>query len=371
MTDDRLKFSAWQLAVVVAATGTGSQIILAPADFIKDTGQWGWITICLGAAVFFFFSFLMLKLAAAFPDKPFTFYSRDLAGKYIGGFVCLWFLLVFYLQFCTILQGFSRVVAFTMFVRTPKEAVAILFLCLCIYGALQSWKTIVRIQEVLIFTALIPLFIMWMTSFLNFNHENLLPLIPRDPVKTVKAVYSTWNFYSGYEVILILYPLIHRLGVSKVRTIAIAFGSMAVFFAIIMIITVGVLTAKTAASLSIPTLLVIKGVEIPGTFLERLELYLVYLWLPVVYDTMVIFLAVPARILADWTGRGDYRHYVIALAVISLIAGVPLEYAIIAEKAGALATAIGVSFSAVVVPALLIAVKLKQRKGKRCVGEPV
>lgn len=366
---ERIEFSAWQLAVAVAATGTGSQIVLAPANFIKATGQWGWITIFLGAAVFYGFAFLMLKLAAAFPDQPFTSYTRQLTGKYIGVLISIWLALVFYLQFCTILHGFSREVTFSMFVRTPEAAVGILFLLLCTYGALQSWKTIVRIQEVLVFTALIPLFLMWLTSFLNFNHENLLPLIPRDPAKILKAVYNTWDFYSGYEVILILYPLLHRLGVNKAKAVAVAFGSMAVFFATIIVLTVGVLTAKTAASLSAPTLLVIKGVEIPGTFLERLELYLVYLWLPVVYDTMVIFLAVPARILAELTGRGDYRHYVIVLAFFSLIVGIPLEFTALAEKAGAITTAVGVSFSAIVVPALLIFVKLKQRKEKKCAGE--
>jgi spore germination protein len=359
------KITSWQLAVMIAATGIGSQIILAPAALIHDTGQWGWISVLLGGAIYFFCAYLMLRLASFFPEESLVAYLPRLFGKWIGLLLLLWFLLLFYCQFITILRGFSRVIAYTMFYKTPENAIGFLFLLLCIYGASQSWGTLLRLQQAILFGTLFPLFLIWLSSLLNFQYENLLPLMPSKLFPVLRGIYDSWNFYSGYEIILIIFPLVYRAGAAKTKTVAAAFGFMCFLFTSVILITVAVLSSKMAADLTTPSLTVIKGVEIPGTFLERLELYLLMFWIPTVYDTMIIFLAVPAFVLTEYFGKTDHRKYVLILAALSGVIAFCLDKIPLYKKAEMLTTLLGVVFSGFATPLMLTVAYIKSKKEKR------
>ncbi|HMM21017.1 MAG TPA: endospore germination permease [Selenomonadales bacterium] len=363
--DPKDKLSPWQLTILLAAVGIGSQIILAPAQLIKHAGQGAWISVALGAVAFFAATWLMLKLGEQFPDQNLVQYFPAVWGKLLGGIFLAWFVIIHLLQFITILHGFSRVIAFNLFFRTPEEAIAILFLFTCAYGAMQDWGTIIRIQQFIFFVVIPPLVALWLVALLNFSYDRLLPLLPDDPLTVLTGVPATWNFYSGYEVVLLIFPLIYRIGVKKAVAAGAAFGCMGVLFTTVTVLTIGVLSAKTAADMIYPTLVVIKGIEIPGTFVERLEVYMLIVWIPIVFDTMIILFAVPARVLAQSTRYSDHRRWILFFIPVVSVLFVLLDPINIATKTGEALTTLGWGFSFLVAPLTLLAAKLKYPYRKR------
>lgn len=359
------KFSSWQLVVLLMATGIGSQIILAPHNLISTVGNNSWICVLAGGALFFFAGYMMLRLAALYPDKNLTEYFPVIWGKPLGFLFIIWFVLVFFMQVAVVTRGFSRVIAHSMFSRTPEEAIAFLFIALVVYGAMQSWGVLVRVQQFLLFVALPLASIIWFSSVLNFQYENVLPILA-DTKGLVKGTYLTWDFYSGYELILLIYPLIYRQGLSYIKAFGLSFALMTAFFTAIIIITIGVLTANTASNIFYPTLAVIKGVEIPGTFVERLELYLILLWIPTVFDTHMVFLAVAAFTLADYFRIGTHRLWIMILLPPLWLVFIFIDSIDTYNKISSFVTALGVGFSFGVIPLTLAVDWLKRRSAGKC-----
>lgn len=356
--------SGWHLALMVVSTSIGSQVILAPAQLITEAGHGAWLSVLLGGAVYFFLAYLILKLAARYPGETLVSYIPRLWGKAAGAIFIVIYALIFITQLILILRGFSRAISYTMFTRTPEEAVALLFLAACVYAALQDWGTIVRIQQIVLFLAVPLLIFFFLVSLLNFHLDFLLPLRPENVAGLLKGIVISWNFYGGFEIILLIYPLICRRGVSKVKTVALGFAFMTAFFVMIIILTIGVLTVKTAGSLTYPTLVMIKGVEIPGTFVERLEIYMLLFWIPVVFDSVIVFLAAPAFILAEYfPRRPDHRLWVIALLPLLLGAAKVLDKIDAISKASEYFTLSGLIFPAVIVPLTLALSVLKEPAG--------
>lgn len=363
--DPKDKLSPWQLALMLASTGIGSQIILAPAGLIKQAAQGAWITVAIGAFVFFSVTWLMLELGEQFSGQNLVEYFPKVWGKLLGAIFLAWFVIVNLLQFILILRGFSRVIAFNLFFRTPEEAIALLFLFTCAYGAMQDWGTIVRIQQFIFFVVMPPLIALWLVSLLNFSYDRLLPILPDNPLSVLTGIPSTWNFYSGYEVVLLIYPLFYRIGVKKVIAAGAAFGCMGMLFVGVTALTIGVLSAKTAADMIYPTLVVIKGIEIPGTFVERLEVYMLIVWIPIVFDSMIIVLAAAAHVFAQCTRYSGHQRWVLLLLPIIIVAFYLLKPINISSQAGDALTLLGVGFSLLVIPLTFLVAKLKYPCRKR------
>ncbi|SDF16855.1 GerAB/ArcD/ProY family transporter [Sporolituus thermophilus] len=361
------KMSAIQLGLVVATTAIGAQIIIMPAAIIKQAGQATWLSVLLGGFVFYGAAWLMVKLGKQFPEETMVEYMPRLWGRWGGGIVIWWFSLTYMLVFALILHGFSQAITFILFDRTPPGIVSMGILAVSAYCALQDWGTILRVLHLLFFIAVPMIVGIWLLGLLNFQPENMLPLLPEDVSGVLAASLKSWDLYSGYEIILFLLPLVARGKISPEKAVGGAFGCMGLVFVMIMIIIVGVLTAASAQNAIYPPIMVIRGIELPGTFIERLENYLVLAWIPVVFDTLAVILFILAQICMRRYGYTDHRPWVMALAPLLYFGNELLTGFKVYETMGKIATWLGLGFSLAVVPlTLVLAWRRKRRWHERC-----
>lgn len=305
--------SAWQLAIIVFVTCVGAQIMLTPRALIEKTGHGTWLSVLVGGVLFYGAVCLMLTLAKQYPDETLVEYAPRLFGKVGGSIVVHWFNMMFFLQIIQIFYGMGKVITFYMFDRTPPEVVIIALLLVCTYCALQDFGTILRVQQFMFFVAYSILILVWMTSMLNFQPENLLPLWPVNIKTVINGSFSAWNMYAGYECVLLLMPLVYRQVKlsSLVKIMGGSFGCMSLLFLLIMVIIIGVLTVEGAKNLLYPALIVIRSVELPGTFIERLENYLLLAWIPVVFDTLASMMYFMGETCMRHWHHADHRPWVL------------------------------------------------------------
>ncbi len=357
--------STVQLGIVVITTCIGAQIMLAPRTLIADTEQGAWLSIIIGGVLFYLAACLMLKLGKQYPDETLVEYAPRLFGRWGGRITVLWFTLLFFLQVIQIFSGVGKIITFHMFDRTPPEVVILALLVVCTYCALQDWGTILRVQQIMFFLAYSMLGIVWMTSALNLQPENLLPLWPMNIEKLAKGGFSTWPMYSGYECILLLLPLVYRgTSFSKLaKTIGGSFGCLTLFFLLIIIFIIGSLTVGNAKNVPYPALVLIRSIELPGTFIERLENYLLLAWIPVVFDTLAIMMFFIAQVCMRYYHHFDHRPWVLLwVPIIYVVSVLLLDNQQTYDMVGKLTLWAGLGFSFIVVPLLLLRSML--RKGK-------
>jgi spore germination protein len=348
--------SPLQLAIVVFVTCVGGQIMLSPRELLESAGQSAWLAIIIGGVAFYVSVCLMLKLGKEYPDETIVDYAPKIFGRWGGGLVIGWFNALFFLQIIEIFYGVGKIITFYMFDRTPPEVVILSLLVVCTYCALQEWGTILRIQQILFFVAYSMLIIVWMTSLLNLQLENLLPLWPRDTKLVISAGFSTWPMYSGYECVLLLLPMVYRhASLSKlVKTMGGAFGCLTLIFLLVIIIIIGVLTVDHGKSMPYPALTVIRSVELPGTFIERLENYLLLAWIPIVFDTLAAMMFFMGQVCMRQYRQVDHRPWVLLWVPIIYVSSLLLDDQQLYNTVNKYTLWAGLSFSFGVMPLSLL-----------------
>jgi spore germination protein len=361
------RISVTQLAIVVTSTSIGGQLILSSNKLVTSGGHLTWLSVIIGGLLYYLVTLMIIKLGNKYPEQTIVEYMPELWGSFLGNIVIWWFVLLLLLQVSTILTGVRKAIAFFMFTRTPPEILALGLLTVCVYCAMQDWGTFLRIQQHIFFVATPVFTLLWLVSLFNFNPENLLPLLPKkDMSKLLPTVLESWNMFSGYEIILFLLPLTYRGKVSMAKAFGSAFGFMTVVFLAIIVIAIGVLTVKGVTSAMYPTMTAMSSVELPGTFLERLETYLAVFWIPVVFDTLAIFLWISTQVLMQKNKYTDHRPWLLLFAPLVYFAANILDSLKALDTAGKLVTWLGLSFSLGIIPLSLLLALWKKRGDKTC-----
>lgn len=312
--------SPLQLAIVIVTMGVG----VAGESFnqiFREAGHGAWLSVLAGGGLFYGVAWMMVKLGDMFPGESFVDYMPKIWGRPVGVSAVLLFSLVFVVQSAVTLHSFSREIAFFMFDRTPFEFIEATMLAVCVYCALQDLGTIVRVTQFVFFTALPVWLVLQVVSLINFQWIDVLPLWPVDIGGVIRGAALSWNLYAGYEIVLMLLPWVYQGNMKMTRAMAVAFGMTGVMFLFWTVLQTGVLTVDGAQKIPYPAMTVIRNVELPGTFVERLDTYFLLFWIQLTFVLIAVMLYGVARALAKLWGHADHRPWLIALVPILFICG--------------------------------------------------
>jgi spore germination protein len=233
------------------------------------------------------------------------------------------------------------------------------------YCAIQDWGIILRVIQILIF-AVPMLFIFYSLISLNFEPLNLLPIWPDNFIGILQGVADHIDYYVGYESLLVLLPLANRRKVSFARTVGWGFLVITLIYVLGDIVFIGSVSAKTGASVQYPVIYAMKSVELPGTFIERLENYMIMFFIPVTYISMVLSYFVLAEGCRKYLKYKDHRTFIpVFLPLIFWVSSfVDAPHRL--ETFRDLSMFIGLFFSFVIIPILLFLVGRKKGRDQQC-----
>ncbi|HWQ61163.1 MAG TPA: endospore germination permease [Negativicutes bacterium] len=361
----KTKMSPLQLAIIVvtAMVGMPGQTL---APVLKAAGHAAWLSIIVGTVVYYGMAWLMVKLGEAFPDESFAEYLPRIFGRWPGGAVVWLFVLIFFLQYGNVLHVMSREITFFMFDQTPFEVVAIGLLTVCAYCALQDWGTILRVMQFIFFTAFPGWLFLLLVSLLSFRFINFLPLWPEDAAGVAAGVMHSWSLFQGYECVLLLLPLVYKGNIKPARTVAAALALNTGVFLLWAVLQIGALTLEGAKNTPFPIMTVIRNVEIPGTFLERLDTYFLLFWIQLVFASITLAIYFMAQSLTLLYRYADHRPFVLALVPLFFLLGDASHHIRVQEAVKLAAEWTGLPFSLGVIPLIYAFVwwRRRQRRGQ-------
>lgn len=353
----------YQLTLIIIGTAFGAQAVLAPQKLIEEAGTGLILATILGGMLFFVISYIMLRLGMYYPNESLVEYMPRIWGQRLGKLVLLWYITVFIVQSGVVLSGFSKAITVFMFDRTPSQVVAMSMLALTVYCVVQEIGTIVRITQITVLVSSVILLLMWAMTILNFRFENLLPFPSNGFIPVLTTVVDTWSMYSGYEIILLFLPLVRRGKTDIIMSVGLAFILLIIIFELLFVSIIGVVSVKSAENYVYPTVITMRAVELPGTFIERLENYLLLAWVPAVFDTLAIMLYASAKVISDIYGYKDHRPAVLLLAPIIFAFMVIMQSAQAASFINNLLSWLGWSFSLGVIPVSMFLAWRCQKRG--------
>ncbi|MDF2568586.1 MAG: spore germination protein [Sporomusa sp.] len=356
------KMSPWQFAIILTLLGFGASVITASNKLVPFAGLTTWLAVLVAGGVYFGVAYFMIIFANMFPRETIVIYSQRIWGRPIAIAFIWMMIIIFMIEIIIKIQIFSREITFFMFDRTPHEVIILTMLAVCGYCALQDLGTLIRVSHIIFFTAVPMMMGIILLGYINFQFINIYPLWPKDIYGMVQAVLNCWVFFFGYEFILLLLPYVYKGNTSVVKAIGVSFIVKAVAMAVSILMTVGSLTVEAVKAIPYPTLVAIRSVELPGTFVERLDNYVFIAWIPLIFTTGSLFLFLAATAAAELHRYSDHRPFVFLFIPVLFIGSTGMHDLPAFEFVARNVHWLGLFFSFGVIPATYLMARWQRHK---------
>lgn len=317
--------TATQASLLVAKSMIGTGILILPSGETRDVGTPdGWIAVLLSGIIVLFLGYAIARLSQHFPGQTFFQYSRTISGKWLG--ICHGIVFVLYFTFASayLVRLMGEVIRMYLLDTTPIEVIIIAFMSVAAYVTLAGISCIARVTELYFPVILIILVALILTSLSDFKMDNIRPVLGSGWTPVLKGIKTSAQAYSGFEVML-LFTAFMKEPQKAVKATLSGIGVVVVFYTLIVLISIGTLTAEEVKTTTWPTMSVAKNIELPGGFFERFESMFSVLWVLSMYTAFVPYQYAASLGIGQLLNK-DYRIFVFAiLPVIYMIAMFPRD----------------------------------------------
>ncbi|MBP2653685.1 MAG: spore germination protein [Firmicutes bacterium] len=283
------RVSMLQFFIICFISAFGVSMTTLPGAVADAAKEDMWLTVVVGGVIFLFTFWTATKLASYFPQNTCIEYHRIILGPVLGEVVNVF--LVVLLATVPIVSIRSFVVALKIYLLdlTPNFAVIVVLMVFFIYATQYGLFPIIRMQQI-IFMSFHMLFLMIvLLGLLSIKTINYLPFLAQGFIPVLKGAIPSWYAYVGPEFAVgFFYPFISM----KNQVLKWGLACIAVLtgvYTLITLIVQGILGSADTAHNLVPTIIAYRSVEIPDTFIERLDGYFFIFWIPVFTACMLIW----------------------------------------------------------------------------------
>jgi spore germination protein (amino acid permease) len=351
-----------QFFFIAITSAFGSSMLTLPRVVAKIAREDMWMSVLVGGIPIIVALWVAVKLAAYFPDHIAVEYHRILLGDVLGTALNVFMVVVMLLVASVMVRTFAVGVRIYLLDSTPPLVTVSIILLPAVYAVQYGLMPILRTIQMLFLPGFGLFGVIILLGFLSVDSTNYLPVLARGLTPVVKAALPTWFAYTGPELAIgLLYPFITRpRSIFRFGMAAILF--LTVIYVVIMATTQGILGHDETTQLLVPTVMAYRSVEIPDTFIERLDGYLMIVWIILAFCATILWVYLTAFTIGKML-KLEYMRPVVALIVplMILIVHAPPDSQT-AEAVGQWTNLLSLFWSLVILPLLLF---LAWRKAKR------
>lgn len=359
---DNDKITPSQLWVFIVLTVTGVGSFSLPRQVAEVSGVDGWITTILGGLIALLDFYLISILAKRFPGDSLVEILNKTLGKILGTILSLIFWIYMLSIVAMTLRIFGEVIKMSLLINTPIEVIFITILLTALMLARGGLEPIVRFDEVTVTIVFITIVSVFLLSLPESDFTNLLPMMRTEPVKLLYGTFQTVYSYVGFELVLLIIPFIQKpKEIFKSGIIAFLILTSASTF--LVILSFARFGADDTKRLLWPVLSMIRSIEVPGSFIERLEGIVMTLWVLFAFTTIVPYIYGIGVVQSKILKQTEFKHFCTAsIPVIYFVAMLPDNIAETYRYIDVTVKYIGV-ISVFIIPALLLIVSSVRKLG--------
>ncbi|KEI76104.1 hypothetical protein FDB72_04845 [Clostridium botulinum] len=250
-----------QLTFMFIGSLIGITLLSLPLDPIKIAKQDAWIAAFLGMIYPTYVVFIAIYIRKKHPKKNILDLSKKIYGKILGNILNLIFISFFFLIATDVAAGINNVLRnYMVSFLNSWNILSLLFLgaAYTVYG---GTKTIGKLNEVLFYITFI-VFLIPVFSIKKADILNLQPVLGGGVKNIIKATKKTIIAYSGAEMLLILYPLVHEnVKLKKIGLKSISF--ITILYTLYTLLTILYLGIGAADKFLWPVITISRGITIP------------------------------------------------------------------------------------------------------------
>jgi spore germination protein KB len=266
--------SVRQLKVLVIFFIVGDIAWFLPSLAASIVQQDAWIATIIGSAAGWGLAAFIFWFGMRFPGKTLVDIHREVAGKWIGGLLSLFFIVHMMSAASAEVRAIGQFVTTQIMMETPMRVILFVFSATVVIALFAGLEAISLTAQVffLLFVALSVLLLALLTGELEFS--NLLPVLNHSPSEFARSALMLSVFpYGEMTAFLMIFPAVKKEErMFKHYLHAVMWGGLM----IILLVTLSLLSlgAYLTEQQLYPTYTMAKKISI-GDFLQRLEFILV------------------------------------------------------------------------------------------------
>lgn len=269
-----------KLLFIIDLYGTAS--LIAPRLAVNSAKQDGWISLLLATLIAMLYCYVLTKLVRLFPRKTIVEFAQEITNKFIGSIISFVLLCKLILACSIELRIFGELTKQILLPKTPIEVIMITMLLTAAYLARKGYECRARLGEISIYLILIPIGIVLFFGMLQIKVPNLAPIFISKPTQVLDGAYMLSFQYSALEIILLSIAFVDKpqKSTKAVLSSVIIVGAinLVTFF-----ITVGNLGIYETENHIWPVMTIMKIINIPIIFVERLDALMMLFWILVIF----------------------------------------------------------------------------------------
>ena len=324
-----------------------------------------WISVLLGSVLVIISFWTAVKLAKCFPEHTAIEYHCILLGRVLGNILNVIMLSNMIMITSVFIRTFEILIKVYFLRETPPYIIVAFFLLVVLYAGQYGMAPVVRMQQFCIIPAYSMLIVLLFVAIAAIDVTNYRPILAEGPLPVLKGVIPTWFSYGGIEILTgFIYPFLTR----KKDTFKYGICSICMITILYMLITgitQGILGWKEMTHTTLPSILAYRSVEIPDTFVERIDGYFLIIFIITAFAAMVNWVYFISLGIGQMLKLENNRPVVIVLGPILLYC-VLLPPGIIGyQTVGSWINLTSMTWGLGVLPILLVVAWLKKNRRRK------
>lgn len=268
------RISIRQMQILMIVNSFACIFTVLPKFLAGTAGNIGFILILLSGLIVGLFVSFCLGMIERCNKNTFKETVESIFGKKTGDFIYFLMTIKMLVSGGLMLRIFCEVIRETILFKTHVSITAFILLLCCIYAHKGGMEGFARTSEILFIIGFIPLVAVFFWAIADTNYTNILPIFDFRNQNILYGFIISLSVFFGIENIFVNYSYVNKNHRPKDVFITIIFisicASVAYFF------TVARFGYITSASKLFPLITMLDTIEIPGAFIERQFIFVIW-----------------------------------------------------------------------------------------------
>ena len=356
-----------QMISILILTAISTGILSLPRRLAEIVPFDHWIVLLVAGLVVLAMVAIYAWIIKLKPGEQYFDILTDALSK-PGAYIAALLYIVYYVGLIGfVTRIFGEVIKVYLLVKTPIEIINVSILVSCIYLSRKGVEVLGRLSMFILPIGSVVTVILFLLSLTKTNFRNLLPVFQISPAQVLQGVPATMLSFLGLEVALFFGGNLEKPKESTKILFAVAV--VVLFYLAVLVSAFSQFGPIQMKSLVWPTLDLFDTVDIPGLFIENVQVLVMSTWVMAVFSTIAPLYLASTITLKSITGFGDQAALAaFLLPFIYFVSLVPENLAHVYKAADGF-TRYFASIVVVGVPLIVLISLLVQERLKKGAGE--
>lgn len=284
MRDNKDIISINQMIFILTLTMVSTGILRLPRSLADVVPYDHWIIVLAAGLIAMIIIAVYSWIIKLKPGVRYFEILCDSLSKPVAYVVSAAYIVYFIILIGLLTRIFGEVIKVYLLVKTPIEVINVSLLVSCIYLSRKGVEVLGRMAAFLFPITIIVAVFLFSLSFIKTNFRNLLPVFKITPIQILQGIPTTILSFLGLEVVLFFGGNLEKPKESIKSTIAVI--AVVLFYLLIIVATFAQFGPIQVKQLVWPTLDLFDTIELPGLFVENVQVVVMSAWVVAVFTTI-------------------------------------------------------------------------------------